>query len=522
MNSKMVVLAILDGWGIGPKDGTNPIHQVNPNTPAYLRQNYLAGALQSSGIAVGLPWNDVGNSEVGHLTIGSGKVIYQHYPRITLAIERGDFFKNAVFLQAFEHVKKNESSLNIAGLLTEGNVHAALEHLIALISFAGKSGVKNLNLHLFSDGKDSRPRSVLSLIEKLRPAIQEAGIGVLASLSGRHFALDRDNHWDRTKLAYDVLVGNTQVSTLPITTLVNQGYERNESDEYLPPALIGPEPHPILDNDAIIFTDFREDSIRQIVEPFVLPEFEKFPVKKFKNLFVATMTEYTKAFKVPVAFPNEEVTHPLGRVLSDAGKTQLLIAESEKYAHVTYFLNAYREEVFPGQTKFLVPSRNVERHDQEPQMMAASIADKVVESIKNHLFDVIVVNFANADMVAHTGNFQAALVAIRTVDEQLARVVKACEETGSYLVVTSDHGNAEVMVDALTGSPETSHDASPVPIYILGPEFKKDKSVQLADATENEAVGILSDVAPTILDIMKIPKPPEMSGQSLLPILKIY
>jgi 2,3-bisphosphoglycerate-independent phosphoglycerate mutase len=518
-NSKMVVLAILDGWGIGPKDGTNPIHLVNPKTPAYLRQHYLAGALQSSGIAVGLPWNDVGNSEVGHLTIGSGKVIYQHYPRITLAVERGDFFKNPVFLQAFEHVNKHQSALNIAGLLTEGNVHAALEHLTALISFAGASGVKKVNLHMFSDGKDSRPRSVISLLEKLRPVMQEAGVGVLASLSGRHFALDRDNHWDRTKMAYDVLVGNTPISPLPVNTLVSQAYEHNESDEFLVPALIGPEENPIRDNDALIFTDFREDSIRQIVEAFVIPEFDKFPVKKFQNLFVATMTEYTKAFKVPVAFPNEEVLFPLGRVLSDAGKTQLLIAESEKYAHVTFFFNAYREEVFPGQTKFLVPSRNVERHDQEPQMMAASIADKVVESIKNHLFDVIVVNFANADMVAHTGNFQAGLVAIKTVDEQLARVVKACEENGAYLVVTSDHGNAEVMIDAMTGSPETSHDPSPVPIYILGPEFKREKTQQQADATENEAIGILSDVAPTILDILQIPKPETMSGQSLLPLL---
>ncbi len=517
--NKLLVLAILDGWGIGPKDETNPIHLVNPKTTSYLRRNYLAGALQSSGIAVGLPWNDVGNSEVGHLTIGAGKVVYQHYPRITLAVERGDFFKNPVFLQAFNHVNKNQSSLNIAGLLTEGNVHAAFEHLAALISFAGTSGVKKVNLHLFSDGKDSRPRSVLSLIEKLRPVTKDAGVGTLASLSGRHFALDRDNHWDRTKLAYDVLVGTTPISPLTVTELVNQTYEHNESDEFLVPALLGPEENPIRDNDALIFTDFREDSIRQIVEAFVMPEFDKFPAKKFQNLFVATMTEYAKAFNVPVAFPNEVVTHPLGRVLSDAGKTQLLIAESEKYAHVTYFFNAYREEVFPGQTKFLVPSRNVERHDQEPQMMAAAIADKVVEAIKNHSFDVVVVNFANADMVAHTGNFQAGMVAIQTVDEQLGRVVKACEENGAYLVVTSDHGNAEVMVDAMTGSPETSHDPSPVPIYVLGPEFKRERTAAEADNTEKEAIGILSDVAPTVLDILEIQKPVEMSGQSLLPLL---
>jgi 2,3-bisphosphoglycerate-independent phosphoglycerate mutase len=516
---KTVVLAILDGWGIGRRDATNPIFSVNPKTINYLKQRYLSGALQSSGIAVGLPWNEVGNSEVGHLTIGSGKVVYQHYPRITLAIERGSFFKNEVFLKAFEHVKKNNSALNIAGLLTEGNVHASFDHLKALIEFAAAQGVGRVNLHLFADGKDSRPRSALALIENLRRVTDDAGVGVLASFIGRHLALDRDSHWDRTRAAYEAMVGVAEPSTQPLKVLIEQAYEKGLTDEYLPATLLGPEVRAVADGDALVFIDFREDSVRQIVESFIQPGFDKFPVKQFKNLFVATMTEYAKNFNVPVAFPSEEITHPLGRVLSDAGKTQLLIAETEKYAHVTYFFNGYRDEPFPGQTKFLVPSRNVERHDQEPQMMAAAIADKVVEAVQNHLFDFIVVNFANADMVAHTGNFAAGLVAIQTVDEQLGRVVKACEESGAYLVVTADHGNAEVMIDAMTGSPETSHDPSPVPVYVLGPSFERAKSQAEADATEAQAVGILSDVAPTILDILGIPQPPEMNGQSLLPLL---
>lgn len=515
----MLVLAILDGWGIGRKDATNPIFQVNPKSVAYLKQNYLSGALQSSGIAVGLPWNDVGNSEVGHLTIGSGRVIYQHYPRITLAIERGDFFKNEVLLKAFEHVKKSNSSLNIAGLLTEGNVHAAFDHLKALIEFAAQQGVSKVNLHLFADGKDSRPRSAVALIDMLRRVTDDAGVGVLASFTGRHFGLDRDSHWDRTKLAYDAMVGNIEPSATPLRAVIEATYDRGESDEFIPATLLGPVTRPIQDNDALIFTDFREDSIRQIVEAFIMPDFDKFPVKKFQNLFVATMTEYAKNFNVPVIFPSEVITQPIGRVLSDAGKTQLLIAETEKYAHVTYFFNGYRDEPFPGQTKFLVSSRNVERHDQEPQMMAAAIADKVVEAITNHSFDVVVVNFANADMVAHTGNFNAALIAIQTVDEQLGRVIKACEEKGAYLVVTSDHGNAEVMIDAMTGSPETSHDPSPVPVYVLGPEFKREKTLQEAQESEAGAVGILSDVAPTVLEILGVPKPAEMNGQSLLRIL---
>lgn len=516
---KMLVLAILDGWGVGPTDATNPIYQVNPATISYLKQKYLAGALQASGIAVGLPWNEVGNSEVGHLTIGAGKVIYQHYPRITIAIQKGAFFQNQVFLKAFDHIKQTGGALNIVGLLTEGSTHAAFDHLEALIQFAGQQKVARVNLHLFADGKDSRPRSALELLERLRPSIQAAGVGALASLIGRHYALDRDSHWDRTKAAYDVLVGATPAGSVALNDVVAQTYDQGQNDEFIPPTLLGPTPNPIRDGDAVIFTDFREDSIRQIVEPFVLPGFDKFPTMKFTNLFVASMTEYTKEFKIPVAFPAEEVTHPLGRVLSEAGRTQLLIAETEKYAHVTYFLNGYRDEAFAGQTKFLVPSRNVESHDQQPQMQAQAIADKVIEALRGHLFDVIILNFANADMVAHTGNYQAAMTAIKTVDEQLGRIVKACEEKGAYLIVTSDHGNAEVMVDAITGSAETRHDMSPVPVYLLGPEFKHDTPLP-PDFKEAEAIGILSDVAPTILDILKVPKPAEMTGQSLVPQLQ--
>lgn len=515
---KTAVLAILDGWGIGKDDASNPIAQVKPKTIEYLKTHYLAGALQSSGIAVGLPWNEVGNSEVGHLTIGAGKVIYQHYPRITLAIQNGDFFKNKVFLDAFEHAKKNNSSLNIAGLLTEGAVHAAFEHLESLIKFAKQSGVAKLNLHLFADGKDSRPRSALTLIERLRRVINEEGLGSLASFSGRHYALDRDNHFDRTKLTYDVMTGNEPVTTIRVEDIIKAAYEKNENDEFIKPAAF--TDGYVRDGDSLIFIDFREDSIRQIVEAFIMPAFDKFPVKTFKDLFVATMTEYSKAFSVPVAFPSEVITHPLGKVLADSGKTQLLIAETEKYAHVTYFFNGYRDEGFPGQTKFLVPSRNVESHDQYPEMKAQEIADKVLEAVQGHLFDFILVNFANADMVAHTGNFEAGKKAIQTVDEQLGRIVAACEATGTYLVVSSDHGNAEVMVDVMTGSTETSHDPNPVPVYILGREFKREKDLYTVKHSETEVAGILSDIAPTVLELLDIPKPPQMNGQSLLGLLE--
>ncbi len=514
----MLVLAILDGWGVGRKDFTNPLAKATLTTIPYLEQHYLSGSLQASGIAVGLPWTEVGNSEVGHLTIGAGKVLYQHYPRITLAIERGEFQKNSVFVEAFEHVKKHSSALNIASLLTEGAIHAAFDHLAALIQAAADNGVKQVNLHLFADGKDSRPHSVISLLTKLRDVTAAAGVGTLASLSGRHFALDRDSHYDRTQKAYDAMVGTIPVTDKPVESLINTFYEIDQSDEYFLPVALAPSGHSVGDNDALIFCDFREDSIRQIAAAFIEPAFDKFPVKKFTNLFVATMTEYTKHFNVPVAFPPEDITMPLGKVLADAQLKQLLIAETEKYAHVTYFFNGYRDETFNGQTKVLIPSRNVERHDLEPEMMAQTIADRVVDALTKHTYDVIVLNFANADMIAHTGNFNAAITAAQTVDEQLGRIVKACEETDSYLVVTADHGNVEVMLDVMTGNPETSHDPSPVPLYILGPEFKH--AAAASGVSAEGAIGILSDVAPTILELLALKKPNEMTGQSLLGLLK--
>lgn len=517
MSKKMLALIILDGWGIGPQDASNPIAQVKPKTIEYIKTHYLAGALQASGIAVGLPWNEVGNSEVGHLTIGAGKVIYQHYPRITLAIQRGDFFKNKVFLDAFEHAKKNNSAVNIAGLLTEGSTHSAFEHLEAIIHFAKLAGVSKLNLHLFGDGKDSRPQSALTLLDRLRRVIETEGVGTLASFGGRHFGLDRDNHFERTELAYDAMIAQT-ASRAKIEEIVRATYDNNQNDEFIPPTPFQAG-RGINDNDALIFSDFREDSIRQIVEAFITPEFDKFSVKKFKNLFVATMTEYSQVFKVPVAFPSEVIISPLGKVLSDKGMTQLLIAETEKYAHVTYFFNGYRDDGFVGQTKFLVPSRNVQSHDEHPEMKAQEIADKVVDAINGHLYDFLVVNFANADMIAHTGNFDAEIKAIGTLDGQMARIVRACEEKSAYLVVTADHGNAEVMIDAMTGQPETSHDPNPVPLYIVGPEFKRNKTLEQVKQSESSIAGILSDVAPTILAILKIPQPPEMTGQNLLDML---
>ncbi len=510
------VLLVLDGWGVGRNDFSNPIQVAQPKTIDFIKHHYPIGALQASGISVGLPWNEEGNSEVGHLTIGAGKVIYQHYPRITLAIQNGDFFKNPVFLNAFEHVQKNNSALNIIGLLTEGNIHASFEHLEALLQCAKDRGVSQVNLHMFLDGKDSRPRSALNQVAKLQGVLDQIGIGRIASLSGRYYGLDRDGHWDRTAAAYRVMTEVSPVSSEKLETVLARTYESGNNDDYTDPIIVGPEAHPVQENDAVIFTDFREDSIRQIASAFILPDFNSFPTKQFKNVFVATLTDYSKQFKVPVAFPNEDINAPLGKVLSDAGKVQMLVAETEKYAHVTYFFNGYRDEPFPNQFRVLVPSRNVMHHDEHPEMMAEEIGNRIVEAVEDKGFNFIIANFANADMIAHTGNYDAAVVAINTIDAQVERIYKACKANDAALIITADHGHVEKMKDPYTGMIETRHDANMVPVYVVMSEFYRTKSEAEVAQGEREVVGILSDVAPTVLEVLGVSQPAEMKGKSLL------
>lgn len=514
---KTTVLLILDGFGLGKRDSTNPIYAVNgPNLHA-IKQKYAIGALQASGIAVGLPWGEAGNSEVGHLTIGAGKVMYQHYPRITLAIRDESFFKNEAFLKAADHAKKQGSAFHITGLLTEGNIHASFEHLEALVRFAKEQGLVKVYLHLFADGKDSHPKSATALLARLKTMLEEQGVGELASYSGRHFGLDRDAHWDRTEAAYRAMTAKEPAAE-PLEKRIAANYEEGNNDEFLTPTALGPQAHPVSENDALVFMDFREDSIRQIASSFILSDFDKFKTEGFKNLCVVTMTDYSKKFSVPVAFPNEEVTKPLGKVLSDANKTQMLVAETEKYAHVTYFFNGYRDEPFPGQFRVLIPSHDVNRHDEKPEMMAEEITNRILEAIEDKSFDFIVANLANPDMIAHTGNFEAAMKAIQVTDTQVGRIVKACEVKDANLLVTSDHGNAETMSDA-AGGVETSHDANPVPLYVIGKEFIRPKTEADILKQEQEVVGILSDVAPTILGLMGVAQPVEMTGKNLLKYL---
>jgi 2,3-bisphosphoglycerate-independent phosphoglycerate mutase len=520
---RTIVLLILDGWGIGRKDYTNPIHEANPKNINFIKTHYWAGSLQASGIAIGLPWGEEGNSEVGHLTLGAGKVLYQHFPRISLAIKSGDFFKNPAFLSALDHVKKNNSALNLIGLLTDGNVHASFEHLAALIELAAKNIIRKVNLHLISDGRDSLPDSLLNLIERLKKVISDFGVGEIATISGRFYAMDRDEHWDRIQKAYKVMIGEG-VLIQNFEEKIKSEYQKGLTDEFIEPIIIGPKVNAISENDAIVFFNFREDRMKEITKVFISPAFDKFPIKPLKNLYVATMTSYSDKFQIPIAFPPQFVEVPLGRVLAENHKIQLRVAETEKYAHVTYFFNGLKEKTFENEYRILFPSKNVARHDEYPEMMAREISTRLIESINEGGFDFVLANFANPDMIAHTGNYDATVRAINVVDEEVGKILKAVLTQNAILIITADHGNAEQMVSPLIGVPETKHNISPVPIYLVAKEFEKLNppagGEKFADECEKRVIGILSDVAPTILDLMGIAKPKEMTGQSLIEILR--
>jgi len=506
MSKRTIILAILDGWGIGKPDESNPIHVVNPSNINYLKANFPAGVLQASGISVGLPWSEEGNSEVGHLNLGAGRIIYQYYPRITLAIHDNSFFKNQALKAAFEHAKKYNSAVNLIGLLSESNVHSSLEHLIALIQFAEKEKISKLNLHLFTDGRDSSPNSALELLSRLPKETK------LASLSGRFYAMDREGHWDRTQKTYSVLTGEGPI-TENIEVHIKKTYDRKLSDEFIEPILIGPG---IKDNDALIFFNFREDRIRQLAATFIDKQFKNFPVKPFTNLYVVTMTQYDKNFDVPMAFQPEKIEVCLGKVLEDKGKSQLRVAETQKYPHITYFFNGMREEPFKNEYRILIPSKAIVRQEQQPEMMASEITTRAIESIGENVFDFILINYANPDIIAHTGNYEACLQAVKVIDEQIGKVIKAALEHDDILIITSDHGNIERVFNPLTGLAETKHDPSPVPIYLVAKEFQRQKTDEEIRQSEKINTGILADVAPTILELMGIAKPKEMTGQSLL------
>ncbi len=515
-----VMLIVLDGWGIGEKDKGNALSNANlPNIDS-LYQYYPNIALQASGISVGLPWGEAGNSEVGHMTLGSGKIIYQNMPRITMAIQNGEFYENPVFLDAINHAKKTGGAVHLMGLVGKGSVHSNIEHLYSLLEIMKKQKMEKVFLHIFTDGRDSSPTSGLESIKDLLARIERYGVGRIASIGGRYFAMDRNNNWDRVQKAYATMVNGAGEKTEDIQEYLRASYKKEVFDEFIEPATVCQDGEPIgkiADGDSVIFFNYREDRARQITKAFSVPDFPSFPTTKFQDLFFATMTQYEEGLPVRVAFPPIKVTVCLGKVLSKNNFKQLRIAETEKFAHVTYFFNGGNEESFTGEDRVIIPSKDVASYDLLPEMSAPEITEKVLGFIDSEKYDFILLNFANADMVGHTGNETATIKAAETIDRCLAEVVAGVLAKGGQLLITADHGNAEEMVDQHTGERDTEHSANPVPLLYITAENRRTKP---QNDQPMAVAGLLSDVAPTILEIMHLEKPDEMTGESLLGILQ--
>lgn len=512
---KPLVLVILDGWGIAQSGKSNAISQANKPFFDEVLLSYPHTQLTASGQSVGLPSNEAGNSEVGHLNIGAGKIVYQDEPRINSAIADGTFINNEVFYKAFEHSKKNKSKLHLMGLVGTGRVHASVEHLYALLWAAKESQVENVYLHLFTDGRDSSPTSGLQIISDIQTKTAQIGAGRIASVMGRYWAMDRDKRWERTQRAYRSLVFGEGVSVLDPKAAVENSYQKNVTDEFIEPTLITFENNQkvtIGQGDSVIFFNFRPDRARQLTKAFVLPVFTEFSRgEQVEDLNFVTMTEYEKGLPVSVAFPHQEINQPLAKVISDHLLKQLHIGESEKYAHVTYFINGGRENPFPLEDRVHIPSPKVATYDQKPEMSAKGIADFVVNKLKTDSYDFYVVNFANPDMVAHTGSLSATVAAIEVVDSCLKKIADEVLAKQGVLVITADHGNAEQMLNPVTGEVDTEHSSNKVPFLVVAQEFQHSSVLEFPS-------GILADVAPTVLSLMGVTKPGTMVGRDLLGI----
>jgi len=493
---KPIVLTILDGWGIGVQTADNAITQAKKKFWDKLEKEYSLGLLDPAGEAVGLPEGQMGNSEVGHLNIGSGRVIYQDFTRINKAIREKTFFSNPVLLEAMEKAKKNGRKLHLLGLLSDGGVHSHIDHLFALLEMAKAEGVPHTYIHAFLDGRDVPPSSARQYLLALEGRIAELKYGAIASLAGRYYAMDRDKRWERIELALDALTCGKARTSSNVQEAINYAYRQKETDEFVIPTVIvdnDNEPLTCIDSDdVVIFFNFRPDRARQLTSKLMDRHFYCF-------------TEYDANFALPIVFPSEEITNTLGAVLSKAGLKQLRIAETEKYAHVTFFFNGGEETPFPGEDRILINSPQVPTYDLQPEMNAYEVTDKVIEQIKNNKYDVIILNYANADMVGHTGDLQAAISAIEAVDKCLEKMVTAVKEQDGIVLIIADHGNAEKMVDQNTKEPYTAHTSNKVPFLPVVKGYQLTKEV-----------GYLADIAPTILYLLDLEKPVEMTGQSLL------
>ncbi len=514
---KTLLLAILDGWGHGEPTSTNAVHMASTPNMDRWASNYPNTTLVAHNGLVGLPEGQMGNSEVGHLNIGAGRIVYQDYTRINLAIESGEFSQNPTLTKAISNVAAGGSSLHLFGLLSDGGVHSHIKHLIALLRMAAEKNIVNVFVHAFMDGRDTPPRSGAGYMQELVKAIDQIGTGKVATVSGRYYAMDRDTRWDRVQVAWEALVeGKGEFGSDPLQA-IEDAYARGETDEFIKPTVLLENDAPIAtiaDNDTIIFFNFRADRARELCRAFTESGFSRFPQNKRPALStLVTMTEYDADFDLPAAFPPLSLSHILGEEISNHGLRQLRIAETEKYAHVTYFFNGGREEPFKGEDRILIDSpREVATYDQKPEMSALEVTDKLLETLENGKeagkpYDLVVLNFANGDMVGHTGILEAAIKACETVDTCLGRIVDYISSRDGIVLITADHGNADIMVDLKTGEPFTAHTLNPVPFILIDDEHRTNSL---------RPDGALKDIAPTILSLMNLPIPSEMEGNTLL------
>ncbi|MEY8382649.1 2,3-bisphosphoglycerate-independent phosphoglycerate mutase [Christensenellaceae bacterium 44-20] len=510
MSKKFTALMILDGFGERAEAAGNAVLAAKtPNIDA-LKQQYPWTKIGASGMSVGLPDGQMGNSEVGHLNIGAGRIVYQELTRITKAILDGDFFQKEEFLGAIENAKQKGTALHLMGLLSDGGVHSHIEHLLALVELAKRQGLEKVYIHCFMDGRDVPPQSGKGYMEQLCEKLEEIGAGQVATVMGRYYAMDRDNRWERVQKAYEAMVlGQGEQNSCPVAAM-QASYDAGITDEFVLPTVIVKDGAPVAKvsaDDSIIFFNFRPDRAREITRTFIDPAFDGFARERFPVYYVC-MTQYDKTFpNVHVAYKPQVLSNTLGEYLAKNGKKQFRIAETEKYAHVTFFFNGGVEQPNEGEDRFLIPSPKVATYDLQPEMSAYEVAEKACEMIRSGNYDVMILNFANPDMVGHTGVMEAAVKACEAVDECVGKVVAAIREVGGEVIITADHGNSEMMIDPKTKGPFTAHTTNLVPCILVSDARK--------DAKLKEG-GILADLAPTILELMGLPKPEEMEGSSLI------
>ncbi len=518
-----VVLVIIDGFGIAPPSEGNAVTDAKMPVFKRLIETYPAMTVHASGGAVGLSWGEMGNSEVGHLTIGAGKIFYQSLPRINLSIETGEFFENPMLKKMVAHAKEKGGDVHLMGLVSQGNVHASQAHLHALLEFCKREGVAQTYIHAFLDGRDAIYNSARQFLTELDAKIAELGVGKIATLAGRYWAMDRDNRWDRVEKAYNAMVKGEGEKAESWRAALEARYAKSVFDEQVTPAVIAPGGTPtatIKPGDSVIFFNFRPDRAREITKAFVVPGFNKFPRAYIQDLGFVTFTEYEKDVPADVAYPPQPISTCLAKVISDAGLRQLHIAETEKYAHVTFFLNGMKEDEYPGEDRAIIPSPRVSSYDRQPEMSALPLTDRVVKEIAGGQYDFIALNFANPDMVGHTGNHEATVKANETIDVCLGQIMDAALAVGGAMVITADHGNAEEVKNLVTGDMDKEHSTNPVPLIIVHKDLEGLRAptgdVIGGDLSLNPPVGMLADVAPTILHMMGLKSPPDMTGQVLV------